>query len=399
MSEDIAQIITFAQPSKLPIAETVGARSGLTAEEIRIAYRLFLGREPESDSLVEAWRSRNFAELRRSFLNSPEFREQHPEIFAPSRFLPLYMQDNAEWRISRLEAHPRVKHHALEIALFGYTVIRGGFPQDYCRALIARFKSFEAANPRVFAPVRQEFGRLPRIVNLHLALRELIPLFTQNTLLLAVQDLLFGRPTSLYTSLFYEQGSQQPAHRDTPVFCTRPEYLYFGNTVYLEAANDDNGCLEVIEGGHTVGELDREKMAIARYGSLDDVPPLDNDIWLEYQETVATRCDALNLPRRKLFMDPGDAVIWHPQLPHGGSPIRDQSRTRYSLVFHSTPVDVPVYHQDVFFRPSEPAPETPAWAYFTVDGRAIADHCNGIAFGEPANQEYPFDSLNMLRLP
>ena len=29
--------------------------------------------------------------------------------------------------------------------------------------------------------------------------------------------------TSLYTSLFYETGSEQPIHRDTPLFCTRPE--------------------------------------------------------------------------------------------------------------------------------------------------------------------------------
>jgi hypothetical protein len=82
-------------------------------------------------------------------------------------------------------------------------------------------------------------------------------------------------------------------------------------------------------------------------------------------------------------------------LPHGGTAIRDQSRTRHSLVFHTTPIDVPVYHQDVFFRPSEPAPETATWSYLTIDGRAIANHRNGISFGHPIQKQYPFDTLNM----
>jgi phytanoyl-CoA hydroxylase len=70
------------------------------------------------------------------------------------------------------------------------------------------------------------------------------------------------------------------------------------------------------------------------------------------------------LRRRKLLMNAGDAVIWHPQLPHGGTVINAPDRTRYSLVFHTTPEGVPVYHQDVFFRPNRQAPETPTWGYF-----------------------------------
>jgi hypothetical protein len=49
-----------------------------------------------------------------------------------------------------------------------------------------------------------------------------------------------SRRATLYSSIFYETGSQQSLHRDTPVFTTRPEYLYFGNTVYLEPAGEEN---------------------------------------------------------------------------------------------------------------------------------------------------------------
>lgn len=310
--------------------------------------------------------------------------------------LPLYMREDAANTISTMDIDPQLKYHALQVVLLGYTILRRCFPAEYCAETIARFQEFEAANQHVFAHHRAQLGFLPRVVNLHLALDALPPLFTRNTILLAIQDLLFGRPTSLYTSLFYERGSQQPPHRDTPVFCTRPEYLYFGNTVYLEAAGEENGCLEVIEGGHLVGELDREALATRQYGSLDDIPSIDNQLWMEYQQRVVDRCNKLALPRRKLLMEAGDAVIWHPQLPHGGSPIRDMERTRYSFVFHSTPVNVPVYHQNIFFHPSIAAPEEPKWGYRWVDDRALADHRNGIALGEPVHQEFPFETLNRI---
>uniref|UniRef100_UPI0026191979 tetratricopeptide repeat protein n=1 Tax=Pseudomonas sp. TaxID=306 RepID=UPI0026191979 len=89
---------------------------------------------------------------------------------------------------------------------------------------------------------------------------------------------------------------------------------------------------------------------------------------------------AKGLQTKKLHVSAGDTVIWHPQLPHGGSPIRDKDRTRFSLVMHVTPVGVPVYHQSVFFRPSFSFPEKAPWGFREVDGRQIADIRNGINF-------------------
>src|SRR5437763_1155188 len=127
MSQQTNDIEDFHEPVQEAASQSSSVGLELTTDEIRMAYRLFLSREPESENVVEAWRSKTRDELRRSFLNSPEFRRNHPEIFAPSGFLPIYMQENAAWRIARIDAHPLVRHHALEIVLFGYTVIRGSF--------------------------------------------------------------------------------------------------------------------------------------------------------------------------------------------------------------------------------------------------------------------------------
>ena len=70
--------------------------------------------------------------------------------------LPLYMQDSAALTISRADAHPLVKHHALAVVLFGYTVIRNCFAPSHCNSVIARFRQFEAANQHIFAPHRDD---------------------------------------------------------------------------------------------------------------------------------------------------------------------------------------------------------------------------------------------------
>jgi phytanoyl-CoA hydroxylase len=300
----------------------------------------------------------------------------------------VFLEPNGGAQIAAMPLTPAVKKHALDVVLKGYTVIEGGVSPELCRDTISAFRQFEQANEAIFVENRVD-GHYPRIVNLHLVMRELLPLFTRNTIWLQVQDVLFGAPASLYTSLFYETGSQQPIHRDTPVFCTRPEYLYFGTTVYLEEADDDNGCLEVMEFGHTLKEPDREAMALRRFGSLDEIPPLDNNAWVEYQDAVVQQGRESGLSIKRLHVKAGDSLIWHPQLPHGGSPILDKSRTRFSLVMHNTPVGVPVYHQDVFFNPNKAYPEIAPWGYFDFEGRMIADHRHGISFAHQRN--YPLD--------
>lgn len=303
--------------------------------------------------------------------------------------LGLFLQDDAVEKISAMDIDPLVKHHAIDVIENGFTVIKGAFPPEVCKKFISDFKRFAELNDDIFAANRDKNGHYPRIVNLHMAMNGLIDLFSRNNVLLAVEDLLFGAPTSLYTTLFYEIGSQQPLHRDTPVFCTRPEYLYFGNTVYLEDANDENGCLEVLRGGHKLPELDREAMAIKRYGSLDAIPAQDGEAWIEYQNAVVAQGAAAGLKSEKVYVNAGDALIWHPQLPHGGSAIKDIGRTRFSLVMHTTPHQVPVYHQNVFFNPSRAFPEQPAWSFFEWQERQIANQNYGVSFDHVSNYPLP----------
>lgn len=305
----------------------------------------------------------------------------------------FFLQPDAVDQIHKMDIDPLVKTHAIEVIENGFTVVRGAVSKADCQEMIKKFNRFAELNAEIFNHNKLANGHYPRIVNLHMVLQELLPLFTRNKTWIAVQDLLFGAPTSLYTSLFYEIGSQQPFHRDTPVFCTRPEYCYFGTTVYLEPAGEENGCLEVLKGGQKIPELDREALAIRRYGSLDNIPNLDNEAWMEYQDTTVANGLAMGLKSEKVYVEAGDSLIWHPQLPHGGAAIKDMTRTRYSLVMHTTPVGMPVYHQNVFFNPSREFPLSPPWNYFDFEGRKIVE--NGMISFDHRN-DYPLSAFKRL---
>jgi phytanoyl-CoA hydroxylase len=303
-----------------------------------------------------------------------------------------FLQPNAVQNITALDVPDVIRRHASEVVERGYAVIPAAVSAEVCRDTVDQFRAFERAHAAIFAENRNAGGHYPRIVNLHRVFLPLIRLFTDNPLLLSTLDVLFGRKASLYTSLFYESGSQQPLHRDTPLFATRPEYMYFGVTVYLEPADDDNGCLEVLQGGHKIPELDRETLALRRYGSLEKIPPLDNDAWSEYQDAVVGIGRSQGMQTSKIHVNTGDTLIWHPQMPHGGSAIRDGSRSRLSLVMHVTPEDVPVYHQDVFFSPSRQVSETPTWTYCEINDRKIAKLGNVVSFGHTHN--YPLSEFS-----
>ncbi|ULU25205.1 phytanoyl-CoA dioxygenase family protein [Dyella terrae] len=269
-------------------------------------------------------------------------------------------------RLAALDSE--IRKHAENLINNGFTIIKQSMPRERCKALIEHFKAFASANADKFQQFLDADGHYPRIVNLHAAMPELFELFAKNTVAYKVQEAMFGAKPSLYTSLFYERGSAQPTHRDTPLFSTKPEYFYFGVWVALEDANEVNGALQVYPGGHKMPELDRESIAIKRLGSLDDLPAMSNDLWLDYQGEVVRQCKDAGLNLELLCVEAGDTVIWHPQLPHGGGSIQDMSKSRFSFVMHTTPIGVPVYHQDKFFNPQAPAPIDAHWQYEEVDG-------------------------------
>jgi phytanoyl-CoA hydroxylase len=268
---------------------------------------------------------------------------------------------------------PDVREHYTQLMERGYAHIRGGFAPDLVTKTLHGIKELFRHNALIFDRHKDAQGHYPRIVNLHALHKPLLDLFATNPIALAVQDAFLGGRSTVYTSLYFERGSAQTIHRDTPYFTTRPEYKYLGVWVALEDADTSNGCLEVVPGGHLVEEFDREALALRHYPSLDDVPPDSEPLWAAYQGMVMEACSRRGLVTQRLIAKAGDVVIWHPQLPHGGSPIEDASRSRHSMVMHVTAEGTPVYQQNVFFNPGKSVPERARWKFASYKGRKYVD--------------------------
>ena len=103
------------------------------------------------------------------------------------------------------------------------------------------------------------------------------------------------------------------------------------------------------------------------------IPPMSNELWIDYQDEVARRVVEKRLTKKKIYVKKGDVILWHPLAPHGGASINDPSRTRLSFVLHTTPKGVPVFHMDVFFDPSRQVQKHARWTYSNFEGRAIAE--------------------------
>lgn len=271
-------------------------------------------------------------------------------------------------------ADPDIQRYIREIVFDGVAVIENSLSEEVCDQALSGFRQCENKNASIFHQHRDDHGHYPRLINMHLAIPALRDLFSENSLALRVQRHLFQADPAVYTSLFYERGSAQDIHRDTPYFTTRPENLFLGVWVALEDAGSANGALQVVRGGHRIPELDREALALKRYKSLDDVPTSDDNLWMDYQDSVKSSCTELRLRVEDVEVKKGTTVMWHPMLPHGGGPIGDLARTRFSLVMHTTPVGLAVHHMDAFFNPRRNFQSTKPWPYLHHKGADFVDH-------------------------
>lgn len=274
-------------------------------------------------------------------------------------------------------ASEAAKAGASDLIGTGVTVVRGSVDPRLCDQAVAYYKEFAGKlASQATAETKPSLGGIayPRIVNLHGESPIFRKLFASNRSL-PIVDYCFGKPATVYTSLTFQVGTQQPIHRDIPVFRTAPNARYFGMWVALEGVDESNGPLMVIRGGHRAAVIDSYQFAEMLRPDLRELANLDlqRELWVPYQERVLELCLQEGLKIESVQVDKGDTVIWHSLLPHGGSPILDSTRTRYSCVFHIVPGHTPVYQADVFFRRDCKGPVTWGHKYHTFEGREFLE--------------------------
>lgn len=288
---------------------------------------------------------------------------------------PIYMDLGARGKLRWKECPSHLKPYISDFLDAGYVVLPGSVDEKVINTARKAFFDHVDKYIDIYEPHRNQNGYFSRLVNLHMALDQFKDIYTKNRLALEIQDWLFGQESACFTSLTFQSGSEQPIHRDSPYFTTNPEYYYLGVWVALEDVNDQNGALSVIEGGHLVHEPDRFELLAQVYSEDEPINPMDPKLWGVYQNKVMEMCLAHGLHTKTVSMKSGDTLIWHPHLPHGGSPVQDQTKSRFSIVNHAVPMNTSVSGMDTFYGRRAPL-STPNYAYVNYDDRNFLHHEN-----------------------
>lgn len=294
-------------------------------------------------------------------------------LLGPRRTLPrpwFDEPDAADQVRQRAAGDPLLERVGAAVVEQGFAVVPGLISPELCADAVRDFGRFLARLGSAAEAHRDPQGRYLRVVNLHSesAAARAIGL---DPGVMRILDFLFGAKACVYTSLYFEHGTQQPLHRDLPFFETFPRNYFMGVWVALEDIHPDSGPLMYVPRAHRFAcdPAAIHAEVAAQYPGLDTPELLDRCERL-YNRRVMDQAAAIAAPV-PVILRKGDVAFWHPAAPHGGSPARDLTLTRRSIVFHCSPEAVQVHQQEAFFLRNGVEP-LPRYGFARFGDRKVA---------------------------
>lgn len=135
---------------------------------------------------------------------------------------------------------------------------------------------------------------------------------------------LYGREPFPFQTLNFQYGTQQEPHSDVVHFNSLPSRFMCGVWVALEEVDADNGPLFYYPGSHRLRDPVFQQLGL----------PAGLSSYSRYAMVQQALVEAAGYERQEFHAEAGDVLIWAANLVHGGQPIRDAGRTRWSQVTH-----------------------------------------------------------------
>lgn len=141
--------------------------------------------------------------------------------------------------------------------------------------------------------------------------------------------IIYQREPIPFQTLNFRFGTEQSTHSDSIHFSSVPARFMCGVWIALEDIDGNNGPLHYYPGSHKLPIFDLKDLGIT--GSYQNKP---YDFYAVYEEFLQSLIEYNGLKKVELYVKKGQALIWAANLLHGGSPVLDNNRTRYSQVTH-----------------------------------------------------------------
>mmetsp|Transcript_29902 Transcript_29902/g.67860 ORF Transcript_29902/g.67860 Transcript_29902/m.67860 type:complete len:361 (+) Transcript_29902:137-1219(+) len=142
-----------------------------------------------------------------------------------------------------------------------------------------------------------------------------------------------------FQTLNFRLGTQQPIHSDVVHFDTLPTRgLMTAAWVALEDIHPDSGPLIWYPGSHKLGIWDYEELGLRGKYNANSKVDLAHGQGVEayqfYERELQATIDRLQLPSTVAVLKRGETFVWAANLLHGGSAVKDATKTRLSQVTH-----------------------------------------------------------------
>lgn len=187
-------------------------------------------------------------------------------------------------------------------------------------------------NRQLFGEIEDAVRNHPYKLNDSHLLDPLIQDFAINKRLVSILNVLMESKVSACNTLLFERGSQQPAHFDTFYMPSKTPNKMCASWIAIDPVTADNGPLFYYPGSHLVEP----------YHFSGGTLRANNEEMPKAMEYILGAMALHGIAPTTFYPNPGDVFLWHAQLLHGGSEIKDMQQTRTSLVTHYwTTIDFP----------------------------------------------------------
>lgn len=149
-----------------------------------------------------------------------------------------------------------------------------------------------------------------------------------NKIILDTLKDLLGGSFFPFQTLNFEKGTQQKLHSDWFHFAPSNNKGLAGVWVAFEDTNEDNGALVVVPGSHKLPYKFPSDLGI-KPGSKEN----PYEYYTAYEDAIEKLVTS-HWDKTLVKLKKGQVLIWHSNLIHGGSEIKDNTKTRYSQVTH-----------------------------------------------------------------
>lgn len=165
-------------------------------------------------------------------------------------------------------------------------------------------------------------------------------LFFRNQKLLDLLSFIFKKDIIPFHTINFIEGSEQKTHSDSIHMSTMPEGYMIAAWAALEKTDSNNGPLFYYPKSHRLPYL-----SCLDYNSGNSKFLIGENSYSNYEDRIEKLVAEHGLEKKYFHANPGDILIWHANLLHGGDPIAKKGRTRKSMVAHYFAKDVLCYHE------------------------------------------------------